>query len=201
MPYTLTLVAIVAGYTWVVDQFFDLRGLWRQVPTILVLAVGLVHAIRTREWGLSPRALGPATIWTVVFTVPAVAIIISIGVRLGTWHARGDVWWELLSLILWGGGQQWLLQTVVLHEARQRWPRAAAVILAAMIFAALHLPNPFLTLLTGLAALAWCSIYLRAPNLLPLALSHALLTLAVLHAFDPDMTGHLRTGWHYLERR
>ena len=47
-------------------------------------------------------------------------------------------------------------------------------------------------------ALAWCWIYDRHPNMLPLALSHALLTLAILYAFDEGMTGHLRVGAAYL---
>ena len=48
--------------------------------------------------------------------------------------------------------------------------------------------------MTFAGALAWCWIYDRHPNLLPLALSHALLTLAILCAFDEAMTGHLRVG-------
>ena len=48
--------------------------------------------------------------------------------------------------------------------------------------------------MTGLGALAWCWIYDRYPNLLPLALSHALLTLAILYAFDDAITGRLRVG-------
>ena len=53
--------------------------------------------------------------------------------------------------------------------------------------------------MTFAGALAWCWIYDRHPNLLPLALSHALLTLAILCAFDEAITGHLRVGAAYLE--
>ena len=52
--------------------------------------------------------------------------------------------------------------------------------------------------MTFAGALAWCWIYDRHPNLLPLALSHALLTLAILCAFDEAVTGHLRVGAAYL---
>ena len=52
--------------------------------------------------------------------------------------------------------------------------------------------------MTFAGALAWCWIYDRHPNLLPLSLSHALLTLAILRAFDPARTGHLRVGMAYL---
>jgi membrane protease YdiL (CAAX protease family) len=72
--------------------------------------------------------------------------------------------------------------------------------IAALMFAALHLPNPFLTLMTFVASVAWCWIYDRHPNLLPLALSHAVLTLVVFYAFDDAITGRLRVGVSYLSR-
>ena len=56
------------------------------------------------------------------------------------------------------------------------------------------LSNPY----TGVAAIFWCWIYDRSPNLLPLAVSHAVLTLAVLYAFDDAITGRLRVGIGYL---
>lgn len=62
-----------------------------------------------------------------------------------------------------------------------------------------RMPNPFLTAVTFVAGLAWCGIYARHPNIVPLAISHALGTLAILHAFDPDVTGRLRIGQSYLQ--
>ena len=70
-------------------------------------------------------------------------------------------------LIPWGLGQQFVLHTVFLREAQATVSRTAGVWLAALMFAALHLPNPFLTVMTGIGALAWCLIYDRHPNLLP----------------------------------
>ena len=53
-------------------------------------------------------------------------------------------------------------------------------------------------LMTFIGALAWCAIFMRHPNLVPLAVSHAVATLAVLYAFDDDVTGRLRIGQAYL---
>jgi Type II CAAX prenyl endopeptidase Rce1-like len=123
------------------------------------------------------------------------------GSRLGTWHGPRDPWTSLALLIPWGFGQQFALHTVFLREAQSTVGRAAGIVLAAALFAALHLPNPLLSVMTFAGALAWCWIYDRYPNLLPLALSHALLTLAILCAFDESMTGHLRVGAAYLSLR
>ena len=111
------------------------------------------------------------------------------------------LWSSLALLIPWGLGQQFALQTVFLHESRSAVGRTAGICLAAALFASLHLPNPFLSAMTFAGALAWCWIYDRHPNLLPLALSHALLTLAILCAFDEAITGHLRVGAAYLRLR
>jgi len=51
---------------------------------------------------------------------------------------------------------------------------------------------------TFAGALLWCGIYSRHPNILPLAFSHGLGTLAILHAFSPEITGRLRIGLSYL---
>ena len=56
-------------------------------------------------------------------------------------------------------------------------------------------------LMTVAAAGAWCWIYDRHPNLLPLAVSHALCTLVILCSFDPVLTGRLRVGYSYLQIR
>jgi membrane protease YdiL (CAAX protease family) len=73
-----------------------------------------------------------------------------------------------------------------------------AVVVASVLFGLVHMPNTFLMLMTGIGALGWCAIYTRFPNILPLAVSHALGTLALLYAFSDDITGRLRIGQAYL---
>jgi membrane protease YdiL (CAAX protease family) len=86
----------------------------------------------------------------------------------------------------------------VLREAQRATSRRTGIIIAAVLFAAVHLPNPLLTVLTGVGALVWCTIYDRFPNIVPLALSHGLGTLALRYAFDDAITGRLRIGASYL---
>ncbi len=199
MPYTVTLVAIIVAASWLVYPLIDVRGVWRQLPTVLVLGVTIMHAWRTGDWGFNRRAFLPGLGLAAALTHPLALVLWMIGGQLGARPARDGVWLDLLYLIFWGGGQQLALQTVVLREAQQAAGRAA-IPLAAAIFAGLHAPNPFLMIVTGAGALAWCWIYSRHPNIVPLALSHAVATLVILHAFDPEITGHLRTGWSYLVR-
>ena len=183
---------------WVVDAVVDVRGLWRHIPALLVLAVVAAHNTRTGEWGFSRRAFGPALMWTVLLTTPIALALWWIGDNVGPPPPpRAQPWLDFLYLIFWGGAQQFALQTVVLREA-QRVTARGAIVLAAVIFAALHLPNLFLTTVTAVGGLAWCWIYARHPNIIPLALSHAVSTMVILMSFHPRITGGLRTGWAYL---
>ena len=199
MTFSIAILAVVLAYTWVIDPIAP--GWVTPIPVALILGLGIWRAVRSGDWGVSPSAFLPALWQAAALTVTAALAIYVAGSRLGTWHVRGDAWTSLALLIPWGFGQQFALHTVFLREAQATAGRPAGIVLAAALFAALHLPNPFLSAMTFAGALAWCWIYDRHPNLLPLALSHALLTLAILCAFDEALTGHLRVGAAYLSLR
>jgi membrane protease YdiL (CAAX protease family) len=196
MPLTPIVLAVILSYVWLVEPWAP-RGL-TNLPIAIVAACGVWRAVRTRTWGVDRRAFGPALRASAVLTVPAVLVILLAGWWLGTLHDRRDFLGSLGWLTVWGGAQQWILQTVVLAEARRVASRPLAILLAAALFAVVHLPNPFLTAVTFAGGLAWCAIYARHPNVLPLALSHGLGTLAILYAFDDRITGRLRIGYGYL---
>jgi membrane protease YdiL (CAAX protease family) len=207
MRFSAAILAVVLAYTWVIDPIAP--GWVTPIPVILVLALAVWHHVvteapvggRSSNWGFAPSAFVPALWRTALLTALAAIAIAVAGAHLATWHDYPGLAATLALLIPWGFGQQFALQTVFLREAQTTVGRPAGIVLAAVLFAALHLPNPFLTAMTFAGALAWCWIYDRNPNVLPLTLSHALLTLAILHAFDEAATGHLRVGAAYLSLR
>jgi hypothetical protein len=135
---------------------------------------------------------------TLAVTLVMVLAVLGAGAALGTLHDRRDFLGSLAPLVLWGGAQQWVLQTVVLREAQRATSPRRGSLVAALLFGAIHLPNPFLAPVTAAAALVWCRLYDRYGNIIPLALSHGLGTLAVRYAFDDAITGRLRIGASYL---
>jgi len=198
MPHTLAIVAMVFAYMWVADPLVNVRGPWLALPVVLILAVSVRHNMKTRAWGFSRRAFWPALGWSTVLTVTLGAALWFIGHAQGAPPVRPAPLLDFLYVIVWGGAQQFVLQTVILRES-QHAVRRGATMLAAAIFASVHLPNPFLTIVTFVGALAWCGIYARHPNIVPLALSHATATVIILMSFNRDITGGLRTGWRYLQ--
>ena len=196
MPFTTAIVGAVLVYVWVVEGHAPRETVF--LPGALVILLTVWHDVRHREWGFSLRALFGGLRLAFAFTAPLVLMTLAAGALIGTLHDRRDFAGSLAPLIVWGGAQQWVLQTVVLREAQHATSRRAGIVVAALLFGAVHLPNPFLAPVTAAAALLWCWAYDRYPNIIPLALSHALGTLAVLYAFDERITGRLRIGASYL---
>ena len=190
MPFTLAILGTILLYTWVLEP----RGVPVVLPAAVVVVLTAWSALRSSTSGLSMKELVPASRATLFFTVPAVLVVLAVGFALGTLHDPGGLLEKFAALVPWGGAQQWVLQTVVLREARRRTSPPQSVVLAAFLFALVHMPNPVLMLMTFIGGLGWCAIFLRHPNLVPLAFSHAVATLALLSAFSDELTGRLRIG-------
>jgi membrane protease YdiL (CAAX protease family) len=196
MLFTAAIVATVLVYIW----FFEGRTdrAWVHLAGAIVLALTFVHALRRREWGFDWKAVRGTARLAAPWTAAAVIGIFVAGAMAGTIHDRRDFLGTFLALVAWGGAQQWVLQTAVLRDAQRAAGRQAGIGIAALLFGLVHMPNLFLTVMTTIGALIWCAIYDRYPNIVPLAVSHALATLAILYAFDQAITGRLRIGASYL---
>jgi membrane protease YdiL (CAAX protease family) len=197
--FTVAILATVLAYTWVLAP---VTPRWTaMVAGAIVIVLALTRAWRAREWGVARPHFGGAVRSAAAFTAAAAGALALGGFARGTWHMRVTSPAEIATLLLWAFGQQFALQVTLLRDAQAWTSRTAGIVLAAALFAALHLPNPFLAGSTFVAALAWCRIYDRNPNLIPLALSHALLTMIVISALDDATTGRLRVGIAYLAGR
>ena len=141
MPYTLSIVSIIVGYMWVAAPLVDAPGPWPLVAAVVVLSISIAHNRKSRDWGFSRRAFLPALFWSIGLTVPLVTALWFIGHAMGPAPIRRAPVLDFLYVMLWGGAQQFVLQTVILRES-QKVAGRGAVLVAAAIFAALHLPNP-----------------------------------------------------------
>ncbi len=196
VPFTVAIVASVLVYIWFLEGRTPRELVF--LPGALVVLLTTWHDKRRGEWGFSAGALAPGLWRALAITLALGLALLGAGAAIGTLHDRRDFLGSLAPLVVWGAAQQWVLQTVVLREAQRATSRHTGIVIAALLFAAVHLPNPFLTAMTALGALVWCALYDRFPNIIPLALSHGLGTLAIRYAFDDAITGRLRIGASYL---
>ena len=199
MIFSVAIVATVLAYTWWLAPVTPRST--AVVAGAIVVALALARAARAREWGVARGHFMRSLLLTSIFTAAEAAVLLAAGSSRHRWHAPSLTARDAGLLLLWALGQQFALQITLLREAQASTSRTAGIFVAAVLFAALHVPNPFLTTVTFVAALVWCAIYDRHPNVIPLALSHAVLTLVVLSALDAATTGHLRVGAAYLGLR
>ena len=107
---------------------------------------------------------------------------------------------EFAYYLAWAAAQQFALQSVILRRLENVGLRGSAPVAAAALFSVVHAPNPGLVVLTFLGGLLWCSAFHRTPNLLAVALSHAVLALIISSTLPPHVVGGYRIGPAYLQQ-
>jgi membrane protease YdiL (CAAX protease family) len=104
-----------------------------------------------------------------------------------------------VGYILWTFVQQLLMQCFFLSRLLRLLPNPKlAAVVAALIFAAAHLPNPILAPLTLLWGLAACLLFLRYRNLYTLAIAHAILGVTLTITVPAAVHHNMRVGLGYL---
>jgi hypothetical protein len=150
--------------------------------------------LRWDTFGAALRSLFPI----VISVVSAVVIYsrIAATAHFPPWPALPRV---LLSFVVFGFLQQYVLLGFfnrrfarVLHSPRY------VILATATTFALLHLPNPFLTVVTFLAGILCTVIYQRAPNLLANGLMHGLLSFVLSCGLPLEVTDAMRVGSHHI---
>jgi hypothetical protein len=172
---------------------------WIAVAFIAVTA--WLRRSETRPNGFGLKGLVPS-LWMVPVAVAALFAAIGVAGRLHTLHPLYGplpVVAHILAYAMWALVQQFILQVyVLLRLLRQGLRRAAAVALAATLFAMAHIPNPVLAPVTLVWGATTSLLYLRYRNLYALALAHGILGMGLAVCIPNSVHHHMRVGLGYL---
>jgi membrane protease YdiL (CAAX protease family) len=114
------------------------------------------------------------------------------------WHTGRPIVAQLVLGFGWGLVQQYVLQGFINRRAQIIWGQNwLSVLLVAVVFGALHLPNPWLSFVTFAGGAIWAAVYQREPNLFALAVSHSLMTWVLVSTLPATALNHLRIGFKY----
>jgi len=198
----LSVVTSCLIFEWIVISFAGSSKIAAAIPITLALALMIFSH---RERGETAKEIGfrfdnflAAARLLLLPTFIVAALILTLG-----WYGRGPFGFaplrlRFLSLPIGALFQQYALQGFINRRAQlAAGPGFKSIVLVAILFSLLHLPNPLLTTLTLVGGLVWAAVYQRAPNLFALAISHALLSLLLAFSLPPHLVYNLRVGLKY----
>jgi hypothetical protein len=200
-------VALVVSFLMVYIWFIDpLSQSYVGPAFVLFFAFTLVSHLRhgdtAADLGIRVDTFGRALREAILVMAPALVLAAALGVYLGG-GVDLDPWRTALAFLWgypWALFQQYGLQCV--------FGRRLAEVIAnpighdltcAALFGALHLPNPFLTIVTFGAGYCFCALFRRCPNLFALALSHTLASTVLYHFLPAHITHFMRVGPGYFQ--
>ena len=165
---------------------------------IAILWLSIRSSYTVRELGILPRVQG----WTVMIglgALLAIAVAASGAFMtpvLGASHpVPMDRAWQYA---IWAVVQEFILQSFFYLRLKSVLGHRSGALLAALLFAAVHIPSPALTVLSFLGGLLFCELFHRYKNLLPIGLVHAGLGLTIAASLPDSVLHHMRVGIGYV---
>lgn len=188
-------------FEWVVDPVAShtVEAVYLTVVVLIPLASNILHRDHPRDLGFRLDNFARSGREVALASLVGLALIVALsfasghGLNLGS-RFRESIW----TYPLWGLAQQWALQSFVQRRLCETWHRRVPVAAAsALLFGALHYPNPVLVAFTVVGGFVWCLLYQRHQNLFTLALSHGWLAAVALTSLPPAWIHGLRVGPEY----
>ncbi|MFN7926675.1 MAG: CPBP family glutamic-type intramembrane protease [Blastocatellia bacterium] len=200
-----SVISSVLLIAWVFNPL-QLPQRWPEIiPAVLALLLMIyshrLHGETLSMLGFTTQHFGRAAKLLLLPMLITSALLVGIGYVAGSLNFGPRFWLSLTVLPLWGLTQQYILQGFIYRRLQfvlGETKTTLAIALAALLFALVHAPNFPLMLLTLLGGLIWTWVYTRAPNLLALGLSHAIMSALAMSSLPAWFLQSMSIGYKHL---
>jgi len=196
------LIELVVGYGLIVFVLWMPEVPQRILsPVALLVTLAIVQAGRPTvdELGIGRRGL-MRSFWILPASMVLAIVSLLVAKQIGTLHPlyKGDLQ-HIAGYVLWTLYQQFLMNDLFMPRlTRLLGSERGAIGMAAVLFAAAHLPNLPLTAATLVWGAVSCALFRRYQNLYTLGIAQGLLGLCFAVCIPDALHHHLRVGLGYL---
>ncbi len=198
----LSVVTSCLLVEWVVLSFAGRSKLVAAIPVLLALGF-MIFSHRERGETLRDISFRADNFFAACRLLLIPTVIAVIAIVAVAWFTRPSIFvapWRnrLLLLPVWVLFQQYVLNGFINRRAQLALGQGTkSILLTAAVFSLFHFPNPLLAILTFAGGLVWATVYQRQPNLLALAVSHAVVSLTLALNVSDTLLNNLRVGFKY----
>lgn len=194
---------IVLAYGLLEGALWTLPGrwavLWMSLTALCILFLVLTGPYTAKQAGFGvPTITGIAVILGGGIALAAALPLLAFLTGAGAAPTHTLTWHSAWGYAIWALIQQFMLQSFFYVRLETLLGSRGAVWAATILFAAAHIPNTVLTLVTLPAGLLFCELFRRYRNLPALGVAHAMLGLTMGASFSDSLLHHMRVGIGYV---
>jgi membrane protease YdiL (CAAX protease family) len=189
----LLMFGLILGYIWRLRLIHPYS--WIVIPMLMLLS-HVMHHDTAESVGFERKSLRIGLKEVSPVLIAIAAMLLAAGAFRHTLR-QIDLAGVLLSAaayLPWGLAQQYMLNGYFLNRLDEAIPKPAAALMAAVLFSAVHAPNPFLMAVTLPLGLCAILFYRRNHNLYVLGIAHAVIGLLLFLVIPDSVSRHLRIG-------
>ena len=201
----ISVISSVLITAWVLNPL-QLNQRWIEaVPGILALALMIyshwLHGETPQVLGFTLQHFWRALRLIILPMIVVGALLILIGYQAHSLNFGERFWLSLLVVPFWGLTQQYILQGFIYRRLKRIFPAQNSyiiILMAAVLFALVHVPNLPLMFLTLVGGIVWTWVYARAPNLFVLGLSHGVMSAIAMSSLPAWFLQSMSIGYKHL---
>jgi len=194
----VVVLAMIEGALWSQGRT---QVRWYVAGLVAVVLSILVSHPQIRALGIGLEGMRGAA-WVIPLAAVLCSIFILISVYLGTFsllYGRQPVYWHSIFYAIWALEQQFILNSLFYKRFEHLLGNTTqAVVVTALLFSLVHLPNPVLVPATFIGGLLFVEAFRRWRNIYPLAIAHAIFGLTLAMTFPDHWIRHMRVGISFL---